>query len=523
MRLRTGLLAALLALGGAAPALGQAAGEPRPLTLEEALQLARPASEVVGLARSAVNRSHGEQLRARSELFPQLTGSASYSRLIKSQFSSLATTDTSASASPTHCNKFLGDPSLPIGARVDSLEKTLECVSSLNPFGDLGSLPFGRANTYNLGLSLSQTLFAGGRIRGQIQSANAGRQSAELGVTESEAQLTLDVVQAYFDAALGDQLSGIARTALEQADSTLRETELRRSLGTVPEFDLLRSRVTRDNQRAVAIQRASDRDLAYFRLRQLLDIPGNAPLRLTTVLDDSAMASTPSLRALLGGEGDTASERRAPVRQAALAIQAQEGLLRVAKSQNLPAVALTSAYGRVAYPGSGLPSWSQFLTNWSLAVGLTVPLFTGGRIAGDKLVARANLEDARLRYRQSSEFAQLDARSSLEELASAREMLRASEGTAAQAVRAYDIAEIRYREGISTHTELLEARLALEQARANRVQAARDALVARMRMALIARLPLAGAGASAASTTSATTRRPAQQTQPSATSGFGIP
>ena len=523
MRARRMMLMALVGVGGAGPALGQAAVAPRPLTLEEALQLARPGSEAVGLARSAVNRAHGEQLRARSELFPQLTGSASYSRLIKSQFSSLAATDTSASAPPTSCDKFLADPSLPIGARVDSLEKSLECVSSVNPFGNLGSLPFGRANTYNLGLSLSQTLFSGGRVSGQVQAANAGRQSAELGLTQSEAQLTLDVVQTYFDAALGDQLSGIALTALEQADSTLRETELRRSVGTVPEFDLLRARVSRDNQRAVAIQRASDRDLAYLRLQQLLDLPGDTPLQLTTGLDDSAMASTPSLGALLASEGDTSSALRAPVKQAALAIRAEEGLLKAAKSQNLPSMALTSAYGRVAYPGSGLPSWSQFLTNWSLAVGLTVPVFTGGRITGDKMVARANLEDARLRFRQSAEFAQLDARSSLQALQSAREILRASEGTAAQAVRAYEIAEVRYREGISTHTELLESRLALEQARANRAQAARDALVARMRMALIARLPLGGTASPSIVPTSSAPRRPAQQTQTSATSGLGIP
>jgi outer membrane protein len=519
-----GVLALFLLAGAVSAASAQSAPAPRPLTLEEALQLARTGSEVVGLARSAVNRAHGEQLRARSELFPQLTGSASYSRLIKSQFSSLAETDTSGTSAPTTCERFLADPTQPIGARVDSLEKALECVSSANPFGNLGSLPFGRANTWNLGLAFSQNLFTGGRVSGQIRAANAGRRSAELGLTQSEAQLTLDVVQAYFGAILGDQLSAIALTALEQADSTLRETELRRSLGTVPEFDLLRSRVTRDNQRAAAIQRASDRDLAYLRLRQLLDLPGDTPLQLTTALDDSSMVNTPSLSALLATEGDTASEARAPVRQAELAIQAQEGLLKVARSQNLPSVAVTSAYGRVAYPGSGLPSWSQFLTNWSVAVGLQLPLFTGGRISGDKMVARANLEDARLRFRQSAEFAQLDAQSSLQELRSAREILRASEGTEAQAVRAYEIAELRYREGISTHTELLEARLALEQARANRALAARDALVARTRMGLISRLPLAGTGTSTTGVPAASaTRRTTLQTPTSATSGFGIP
>jgi outer membrane protein TolC len=523
MMVRSCIAVALFGFGITGSAQAQRPAELRALSLEEALRLARPASEVVGLARSALNRARGEQLQARSELFPQLTGSVSYSRLIKSQFSGLASTDTNSADSPTSCERFLADPSQPIGARVDSLEKSLECVSALDPFGDLGSLPFGRANTYNLGLSLSQTLFSGGRVRGQMQAANATRESADLGLSGSEAQLTLDVVETYFNAALADRLARIALTALEQADSTLRETELRREVGTVPEFDLLRSRVARDNQRAAAIQRTSDRDLAYLELKQLLELPGETPLALTTALDDSVLAGVPSLAALLAEVGDTTPEHRVPVRQAALAIKAEEGLLRVAKSQNYPAVALTSAYGRVAYPGSGLPSWGQFLTNWSVAVGLQVPLFTGGRISGDKLVAGSNLEDARLRHRQTTELAQLDALSSLSQLASAIEVLRASEGTAAQAARAYGIAEIRFREGISTHTELLDSRLALEQAGANRAQAARDALVARMRMALLSRLPL-GTGAGPTSGSSArSVRRPAQPIQPQTTSGFGIP
>lgn len=81
--LRSGIATALLLL----IAVGAEAQTPvtaRPLSLEEALGMARPASELVGLARSAVNRARGEQLRARSELFPQLTGTASYSRDRKS-------------------------------------------------------------------------------------------------------------------------------------------------------------------------------------------------------------------------------------------------------------------------------------------------------------------------------------------------------------------------------------------------------------------------------------------------------
>ena len=71
----------------------------------------------------------------------------------------------------------------------------------------------------------------------------------------------------------------------------------------------------------------------------------------------------------------------------------------------------------------------------------------------------------------------------------------ASVGTDEQAGRAYRIAEVRQQEGISTQVELLQARTQCEQARLNRVLAARDLEVARLRVALLKDLPLAGAPA----------------------------
>ena len=79
---RLGLLWLLLGAGS----LGAQFPTGRALSLDEALRLARPASEPVGLARAALTRARGEVYQARSGLLPQITGSASYSRLIKSQF-----------------------------------------------------------------------------------------------------------------------------------------------------------------------------------------------------------------------------------------------------------------------------------------------------------------------------------------------------------------------------------------------------------------------------------------------------
>ena len=91
------------------------------------------------------------------------------------------------------------------------------------------------------------------------------------------------------------------------------------------------------------------------------------------------------------------------------------------------------------------------------------------------------------------ELAALDTRSAWAELVAARAAWEATAGTVQQASRAYEIADVRFRAGVSTQLELTDSRLLLQQAEANRALAARDLQVARARVALLPELPL-GAG-----------------------------
>ena len=476
----------------------------RALALSEALELAEKKSETVGIARAELVRAEGDQRRARSAYFPQLTGSASYQRTIRSQFSALESGSDTSSTPGTTCDRFVAQPGLPIDQRLDSLESAVECASAADPFANFRNLPFGRENTYRFGLSFSQTLFSGGQVGGQAQAAGAVARSAALGLTSARAQLLLDVTGAYFDATLADRLLTIAQATLEQADTTLSQTQLARQVGNLSEFDLLRARVTRDNQRPVVIQRRADRDLAYYRLKQLLDFPLDQPLVLTTELGDSAGIDSTRIATVVETLGDTATAARAPVRQAAEAVIAQRGLVRVARGQRWPQLALTSEYAQLAFPDKVSPFGSDFVSDWSVSLGMRLPIFTGGRIGGDVAIARANQTQAELRLQQAREFAEVDARNSATQLEAAQAGWEASAGTVEQAARAYQIAELRYREGISTQTELLDSRVQLQQAQAGRARAARDLQVARMRIALLPALPLtlpSGPAAAAAQTT----------------------
>jgi outer membrane protein TolC len=460
--------------------------------------MAEGSSERVAIARAGLQRAEGERYRARSEYFPQLSAQVSYTRTLASEFEALSGDGDETEPGPEPCGAFVPNPTLPLDQRLDSLESALECQSNENPFGAFSDLPFGRENQYNVGLALSQTVFSGGRVSAQNEIARSGRESAEIELIASRAQLLLEVAQAYYDAALADRLVGIAEATLAQAELTLGHVRVGRDVGEQSEFELLRAQVTRDTQEPVAIQRRADRDLAYMRLKQLLDLPLDSPLALSTELGDAEPAPIVAVVFdVLDIEEDTAVNRRAPVRQAVEAVEVQENLRRVAASQRLPSINLSSSYGRVGYPDSGLPAWGDFRTNWTVTASAQVPIFTGGRIRGDVLVADANLDQARAQLDLTRELAALDARSAVERLESAEATWRASAGTVEQAERAYQIADIRFREGISTQLELNDSRLVLQQAQANRALAARDLQVARLRRALLPFLPL-GAGDDAA-------------------------
>jgi outer membrane protein TolC len=190
---------------------------------------------------------------------------------------------------------------------------------------------------------------------------------------------------------------------------------------------------------------------------------------------------------------------RAPVRQLEQAVIAQEGLLRAARAERYPQVQIVSGYQRLYFPNELFPDFGNARQNWTVGVQTSFPIFSAGRIRGNALVAQANLDETRQRLNQTRELSELDTRVAMTQLTQAQAAYLASAGTAEQAQRALDIDQLRYREGISTQTDLAQSRILFEQATANRAVAARNLAVARLRVQLLTDLPLQ-LGASTAST-----------------------
>lgn len=480
------------------PASGQAPPPPpdqpiaevasgRPLSLADARALAVERTEDVSAARAGKRRARAQLRSAWSYILPQLSGTASYDRTIKSEYEGL-----------------------------------FEAPDTGMGMEGLGELPFGSKNTWRLGVTLTQELWSFGRTLNQIAGARAGERQADIALDSAAAQAELTASSTYYDALLADELLRIAETTLGQAEETLRITELGRSKGQLPEFDLLRAQVTRDNQHSVVTQRRSDRELAAVRLKQAIGLPLAEPIRLTTPLEDaaevreaqelarqrgsamvpSAAAANEAVRLLTGQDIEgarSAAARRAPVREARELVAAREASLAAARAERWPILSASSSYGIVNYPVDVFPGSDDWRTNWTVGVFLSVPLFSGFRTVAGIESARADVDEARVRLRQTERAAAVDGLTAAEEVAVAQATWNQNARTVTQAQRAYEIADLRFQQGISTHLDLVDARVQLDQARVNRARAAHDLHVARIRLQLLPRLPLGGGSSQAAS------------------------
>lgn len=416
------------------------------------MRIAARVSHPVAAARATRERANADVTAARSGYLPQIFGTGSYVRTLETEFEGL----------------FDAPAADPAAAMTGSL---------------FGNLPFGRDHTWRAGIDVTQWIWDGGRTSATVALAKTARTLAELDESGQRAQAVLNVTDAYYGAVLADRLVAIGESSLALAEQTLANATLGYQQGSTAEFDMVRAEVTRDNQRTSVVRARADREVAFVRLRQLLGVPLDRPLVLT-----SELAPASELSARSTARVPVVAERLS-VAQARSNLEARRAQVGLATSARWPAVSAFTSYGLVDYPTSFWPD-SDWRKNWTVGVNLTVPIFTGFRITSEIRGAKADRRAAEALLAEAVEQAEVDEHRSRTAVEVAAATLAASTRSAALARRAYQIAEVRYREGVSTYLELSDARLALDQAQVNQASAARDLQVARVRIALLPLLPL---------------------------------
>ena len=173
-------------------------------------------------------------------------------------------------------------------------------------------------------------------------------------------------------------------------------------------------------------------------------------------------------------------ERRPDVAAAERQLASANARIGVAKAAFFPVLTLTGSGGYVSGDLESLFNWDS--RTWSIGPSLSLPIFAGGRNRASYRRSQAAFAEAVARYRQQVLVAFGDVENSLADIRHLADQAVAQQRAVTSARRAADLAEDRYRSGIVSYIEVVDAnRDALTSERAN-AQLAGQQLIASVQL-----------------------------------------
>lgn len=301
----------------------------------------------------------------------------------------------------------------------------------------------------NAGAQLSYELDLFGRLAKASDAAELDVRSREALLQSTRLLVQAQIAQSYFALRALDTERALVRGTVEAYRDTLRLTERRYQAGDVAELDLarVRSEVAATEAQALALER--ERAQLEHAIALLVGEPASG-FRLAVADWGAAPPQVPA------GVPSTVLARRPDVSAAQSALLAAQARVGVAQAAWFPQLALTANGGFASSELSDL--FRSSARAWGVGALLSLPLLDGGRREAGVASARAELDAALAGYREQVLVAFKDVE---DELASLRLLAEQGEvqGQAVDAAtRATTLSETRYRNGLVSQLELLDAR-----------------------------------------------------------------
>lgn len=416
------LLLALLVPAPLGSAAEPASGDRRVLTLSDALAIAAEKNRDVAKARAYQSWVRGKYVEERAGALPTVAATGSVGRSWDGTYAALT------------------DGLFPSGQTVKTA-----------------------------GVSLTQTLFAWGKVGAAVRAAKDGIASAEDQLEHYRQAAVRDVTEAFHDVLLARRIEAIARETLEHRERQLEEAERRHALGTATDYDVLAARVARDNQRPEVLRTASGVLVALDRLRLVLaEESGEIDVEGTL---EAEVVELPSFEEAVA----TALENRPDLSSLARSTAIYRQLVRIRNADDKPRLDLRGNAGWQWFD-AGVASASGKV--WGAGLYLSFPFFDGLATRGRVTQARSDLTRAELDLAQARDGIHVEVRTALDRARVAAEIVNALSGNVAQARRLLEMSETGRELGVKTRLEVDDALLNARAAEANLARARRDYVVA---------------------------------------------
>lgn len=317
---------------------------------------------------------------------------------------------------------------------------------------------------YSHQVKLELPLYTGKKLESAADLAAHAKTATDLEFISTKQQLALDVTDSYYTVLEANNLSSVAQQAVDDFSAHLTNVQNHYEAGTVAPSDVLQTEVRLANARNNLIKSQNAAKMARYKLNKVIGI---------NLTDDTNLDDSVSFEPYTGTLEDSlasAFANRSEVKQAKLKVSMAKDKIIIAKSESKPTV------GAVAMENINdtVPSSSKRNTDWTVGVNVSFNVFDNGVAKTKTKEALADLTIATQQERQIEDAVTLEVSNAYLSVQEAFERIKNNKVAVNQSKRDYGMAQERYDAGIGTNLDVMDAEVAMTQAKNNYIQAIYD-------------------------------------------------
>lgn len=319
------------------------------------------------------------------------------------------------------------------------------------------------ANSHTNTVSITVPVYTGGRLEGAIDQAKQNLDYYQYGMSSSYQTTRYNAEKGYYDVLQAANTVNLDKETVDRLDEHLKNTQAQFAVGVVAKADVLRSQVELVNAQQTLTQAENNYEVAVSSLNNVIGLPTATRLNLSQGLEYKPNDYT------LDNCVTYAMANRPEIHQAEASVGMAHAAQKIANAGSLPQVSVgaSNEWSNDTFPG-------QNRNNWTLGLSINQNIWDYGVNAAKVRAAKANVVKAQESYRQISDQVRLAVRTSYLSMREAEKRIKTTEVAVAQAEEDYRIAQLRYRAGVGTNTDVMDASVALTTAKNNYIQALYD-------------------------------------------------
>lgn len=332
-------------------------------------------------------------------------------------------------------------------------------------------------DNYRARLDLQWPIYTGGRTDALTRAARAEKAAVTEDIAAARADLRLEVTRAFWALVTARDTEVVVTRAVDRMDAHVRDLKTRLDQGLISPSDLTSAEAQRSRDRLLAIEARNVRMVAEADLRRL--IGGSGPLQPTPpapgpdqgrtgVRPGSDLGTTPAAR----------PERRALDRR----LEASEAREDSVRGFDKPQLSAIAGYDYARPNPKIFPRTDRWDDSWDVSLNVAWTLWDGGRRKAEQAEAAAGTRAIQARITEFDRHAAFEVQQRELELESARAAIDTAADGIRSATETHRVLAERYRAGVATTTEVLDAEVALLQAELDRARAIASARLAEARL-----------------------------------------